>query len=256
MKSIKFTLSGKTAFFKKPEVNAYFNFTYGQIHKMTILGIFGAILGYGGYGQKQWYGQKRWKSKVKKAQLVEEVPEFYEKLSHLKISIVPRNEKGYIPKKVQVFNNSVGYASKEQGGNLIVKEQWLENPAWDIYVLITDDETEKLAKKLLEKECVYMPYLGKNDHPADISSVELLELQENTDQIVSFSCLMPKRVGEISDEVELSPSQEFRYEEKLPIGLNALTNFYVYETFIYTSYALEELCETVYEIRNDKLTFY
>jgi CRISPR-associated protein Cas5, subtype I-B/HMARI len=250
MKSIKFTLSGKTAFFKKPEVNAYFNFTYGQIHKMTILGIFGAILGYDGYGQKKW------KSKGKKEQFMEEVPEFYEKLNHLRISIVPRNEKGYIPKKVQIFNNSVGYASKESGGNLIVKEQWLENPAWDIYVLVIDNETEILAKKLLDKECVYMPYLGKNDHPADISEVELLELQETTDKIVNFSCLFPKATGEISDKLEPSAGNEFRYEEKLPIGIDVLTNFYVYETFVYTNYALEELCETVYEIQNRKLIFY
>lgn len=58
---------------------------------------------------------------------------------------MPKNERGYIPKKVQIFNNSVGYASAEQGGNLIIKEQWLENPVWDIYVLIDCEEAEKLA---------------------------------------------------------------------------------------------------------------
>ena len=44
-------------------------------------------------------------------------PEFYDKLKDIKISISPNNE-GYFEKKVQVFNNSVGYASKEQGGSL------------------------------------------------------------------------------------------------------------------------------------------
>ena len=52
MKTLRFTLSGKTAFFKKPEVNSYVYFTYGNIHKVALLGIFGAILGYGGYTQK------------------------------------------------------------------------------------------------------------------------------------------------------------------------------------------------------------
>lgn len=28
----------------------------------------------------------------------------------------------------------MGYASKEQGGNLIVKEQWLEKPKWEISI--------------------------------------------------------------------------------------------------------------------------
>ena len=46
MKALCFTLKGKTAFFKKPEVNSYVYFTYGNIHKIALLGVFGAILGY------------------------------------------------------------------------------------------------------------------------------------------------------------------------------------------------------------------
>ena len=78
MRALKFTLSGKNAFFKKPEVNAYFYFTYGQIHRVALLGILGAIVGYKGYGCTGTY------------------PEFYEKLKDLKVSVVPRNSQGYI----------------------------------------------------------------------------------------------------------------------------------------------------------------
>ena len=53
MRAVKFKLKGRNAFFKKPEVNTYCYFTYGQIHKMALLGIFGAILGYDGYGIKK-----------------------------------------------------------------------------------------------------------------------------------------------------------------------------------------------------------
>jgi len=49
MKILKFTLSGKSAFFKKPDVNSNLYFTYGNVHKIALTGIFGAILGYGGY---------------------------------------------------------------------------------------------------------------------------------------------------------------------------------------------------------------
>ena len=172
MEAVRFTLSGRTAFFKKPEVNAYYYFTYSQIHNIALMGMFGAILGYGGYAQKNW-------QIVKKGQeIAVEYPEFYEKLHELKISIVPKNERGYIPKKVQIFNNSVGYASEEQGGNLIIKEQWLENPEWDIYVLIDCDEAEKLAGFLEQSRCIYYPYLGKNDHPADITNVSRVDVQE------------------------------------------------------------------------------
>lgn len=210
MKAVKFTLSGKNAFFKKPEVNTYYYFTFGQIHKVALLGMFGAILGYDGYAQKKW-------TKIKKGQsIVKEFPEFYEKLNKLHISIVPQNERGYIPKKVQLFNNSVGYASGEQGGNLIVKEQWLENPKWDIYVLIDCDKAEKLADSLKQKRCVYMPYLGKNDHPADIKNVQIVELEETTCQEQEISGMFPKRKGELcllDDEDDL---EVFKYEENLP----------------------------------------
>ena len=155
MEAVRFTLSGRTAFFKKPEVNAYYYFTYSQIHKIALMGMFGAILGYGGYAQKNWQIMK------KGQEIAVEYPEFYEKLHELKISIVPKNERGYIPKKVQIFNNSVGYASEEQGGNLIIKEQWLENPEWDIYVLIDCDEAEKLAGFLEQSRCIIILILER-----------------------------------------------------------------------------------------------
>ena len=127
MQALKFTLSGKTAFFKRPEVNTYYYFTFGNIHKVALLGMFGAILGYQGYNNTK------------------ELPEFYRKLKDVKVSIIPQNKKGYFSKKIQYFNNSVGYASKEQGGNLIVKEQWLEYPKWDIIVLLDNEEAKKIA---------------------------------------------------------------------------------------------------------------
>ena len=106
MKILKFTLEGKTAFFKKPDVNTYLYFTYGNIHKVALLGIFGSILGLGGYNQMSMYNSRSPKEKKK-------YPDFYEKLKHIQLSIVPRSDKGLINKKVQSFNNSVGYASKK-----------------------------------------------------------------------------------------------------------------------------------------------
>ena len=49
MKVLRFTLSGKQAFFKKPEVNKYYYFTYGHIHRVALLGLLGTVMGYSGY---------------------------------------------------------------------------------------------------------------------------------------------------------------------------------------------------------------
>lgn len=166
-KAIKFELSGNTAFFKKPDVNECVYFTYNNIHKIALLGILGATIGLEGYTQQ---GKKQY-------------PEFYEKLKELKISIVPdKTKNGIYTKKIQTFNNSVGYASFEEGGNLIVREQWIENPKWIIYLLINQsiekEIEEKLENYLVNGKTVYIPYLGKNEHPAVIKNVEVIELGE------------------------------------------------------------------------------
>ena len=61
MEALQFTLSGKDAFFKKPEVNTYHYYTFGQIHKVVLLGMFGAILGYGG-GKVRKKESRLWKT--------------------------------------------------------------------------------------------------------------------------------------------------------------------------------------------------
>lgn len=252
MRALKFTLSGRNAFFKKPEVNSYYYFTFGQIHKVALLGVFGAILGYSGYSQKEW------KSKGKKAAITEEFPEFYEKLKEIKVSVVPKNKKGYISKKVQYFNNSVGYASQEQGGNLIVKEQWLENPKWEIYVLLDCEDAEKLAEFVRNQKCIYIPYLGKNDHMADITATAIVELMENEEPEIYLSCLFPKRAAKIvlPDDDEDEELDGFKYEETLPVGLDAYTNLYTYETFQFTDFKLHIQDAAVYRTADTNLIFY
>lgn len=243
MQALKFTLSGTNAFFKKPEVNTYCYFTYGQIHKVALLGILGSIVGYKGYGYEGTY------------------PQFYEKLKKLKVSIVPQNPQGYIQKKVQVFNNTVGYASQEQGGNLIVREQWLERPVWDIYVLMESKEAEKIAEMILKRKCVYIPYLGKNDHLADIYDAKIVELESLSCKNAILSCLYIKKDGKLNiadddDEDDEEDIPEFKYEEKLPVGLDSQLNLYEYETFCYTNMKVTLKEKEIFKTEDSTLVFY
>ena len=220
MEILKFTLKGKNAFFKMPEVNTYYYFTYGNIHKVALLGIFGASLGYNGY-----------------AQMTEEdqYPEFYERLKDISISIVPqKGSKGYIPKKVQSFNNSVGYASQEQGGNLIVKQQWLENPCWEVYVKIDSSEAEAIKKAIMNHTCVYVPYLGSNDHPADICDAEVLTGEFiNDEEIAYIDSLFPAAKVELDyEDDDVTP---YKYSEYLPIALDEHSLMYCMEKFYVTN---------------------
>lgn len=224
-KAIKFKLFGKTAFFKKPEVNEYVYFTYNNVHKIALLGILGAIIGLGGYNQQN----------------EEKYPEFYEKLKDLKIAIVPDKKlKGIYPKKIQVFNNSVGYGSKEDGGNLIVREQWLESPSWTVYIyndgMVQENLYNKLKEYLLQGRTVYIPYLGKNDHPASITEVKEVELQET--QLDYIDSIFTENI--VIDDFDSVDELAYLVKEIQPIRLQEDYNFYEYELFIYTNYYLKD----------------
>ncbi len=246
MDVLKFSLKGRTAFFKKPEINTYVSFTYGNIHKVALLGMFGAIMGYKGYtfmdSKKDIY------------------PEFYDKLNELRCAIVPKNKNGFINKKIQQFNNSVGYASEEQGGNLIVKEQWLENPWWDIFVLLDSDEANKLSEYILARKCTYIPYLGKNDHPADILDAKLIKGCEATESFIKIDSLFLKdkaSYGDIDDfEDEYLGVREFKYEEHLPISLNKDTHMYEQRAFVHSNLPIVKYEGDIYKIGGETIVFF
>ena len=184
MKALTFSLSGRTAFFRRPEVNSYAYFTYNNIHKIALFGLLGSILGLGGHIQ-QYNTDKVY-------------PEFYDRLKDVKISVEPISKHGVFSKKIQVFNNSIGYASKETGGNLIVREQWLEKPKWEIYIQLDEYEEDapdeilldKLCEYLINSKCTYIPYLGKNDHFANIQSPRVIEM-EGTRNMNHIDSLFP-----------------------------------------------------------------
>lgn len=218
MEILKFTLSGKTAFFKIPDVNSYVYFSYGNIHKIAILGILGAILGLGGYNKQE-----------------EEktiFPEFYDKLKELKIAIIP---KGSFSKKIQSFNNSIGYASYEESGNLIVKEQWLENVSWDIFIKLENTGiTVDLKNRLKNLKFKYNIYLGKNEHLANITAIEIFKGKE-IDKITKVDSLFTLEAHEF-----FSSDYSYFYKEYLPYQLGEVLNEYITKAFYYSDILIKK----------------
>lgn len=236
MKAISFILSGKTACFRKPDVNKYAYFTYNNIHKPALLGVLGAIIGLKGH--TQLYNQNRG---LKEGQFGfnDGFPEYYERLKDLEISIVPLTKNGYFSKKLQVFNNSVGYASKETGGNLIVREQWIENPKWQIIVKDNQSEDYKILKDyLFNEKCVYIPYFGKNDHPINISEVKPFVLSKPIEK-EKISSLFQEDILIIS---KLAPKGELLYffKEISPVTLQKKYHFYEYKSLVFTNHKIKD----------------
>jgi CRISPR-associated protein Cas5h len=235
MKAISFKLSGKTACFRKPDVNVYTYFTYNNIHKPALLGLLGAVIGLGGYTQ---LFEKNRNLKKGTLEYDDGYPEFYQKLRHFKISITPLAPNGYFSKKIQTFNNSVGYASFEQGGNLVVREQWLEEPNWQIMILDDgSDEFQKISEYLINGKSVFIPYLGKNDHPARIEEVQIVELNQAIEEI-KISSLFEESKLQIS---KMPPRGELSYffKEFSPFGLQKQYHFYEYVPLIFTNHKVQ-----------------
>lgn len=253
MRALKFTLKGETAFFKKPDVNTFLYFTYGNIHKVALMGLLGAIMGYRGYNSQK---------------PEEAYPEFYEQLKELEVAIVPMQAEGSeIPgvfgKKVQTFNHSTGHASAEAGGNLIVKEQWLEKPAWEIFIKSDHPVYEALCKRLKNNQYVYIPYLGKNDHLATLLDVYEVELEEaNGPQQVNSLCLKQDFEIAVEDEDEEDDFFEetetfYKYEEKLPVKLEKEQNQYETASFILTNKKLKAVkANCIYKTSENQIIYF
>ena len=252
---IKFDLSANMAIIKKPESNETY-FTYNFPHKIMILGLLGAIIGLNGYNYyalKKYLGEK-----------VNDLPEFYEKLKDLKISVIPKIKGNNFNKKIQTFNNSIGYASGEKGNNLVVQEQWLEKPYWQIYILNNNTvEYEKIKDYLINKKCEYIPYIGKNDHFAKIDNVEILKLsivknQTYIDSLFEESILLNK--SNISNDIiafEVEEKQYYNYKEILPTQLNEKVGYHNFKAFIYTNYDLKVKENTeLYKLQDDRVIYF
>ena len=237
MKAIKFKLSGKTACFRKPDVNAYTYFTYHHIHRIALMGILGSVIGLKGYNQQ---GEAQY-------------PEFYEKLNSLFLSVVPpRKSRGFFTKKIQTFNNSVGYASKETGGNLIVREQWLEDPSWEIYVGKTKDVEDSIWEKLVENlkfsRAEFIPYLGKNDHPATILEAKEVVLNNYDEEYAVVDSLYKVKEMKAIDRgsvpysilKKLDPEEGYLFQDYMPFKLEETNNIYVFEKYAYTDSVLKK----------------
>ncbi|MGK9368408.1 type I-B CRISPR-associated protein Cas5b [Melioribacter sp. Ez-97] len=232
---------------KKYDINEDIYLTYNCLHKPALLGMFGAIIGLKGYYQAFIEGRRE--------------PEYYEKFKNMKIGIQPINSSnGNFLKTVIVYNNSVGYASKETGGNLVVKEQTLISPSYRVYILLDKDEYSiKLYKYLKNVEAEFIPYLGKNDFqifwdkPKEHKAIKF-----NPSSSFSISSIFIKEdivKAHLQESFSIDFGNEnkepfFMYFERLPIGFSQITKNYELAEFVYTNAVFKPSFElsNLYEI--------
>jgi CRISPR-associated protein Cas5h len=233
MKLISIDLKSDFGFFKKPDINDSIYLTYNMIHKLALLGLFGAILGLEGHKS---YGK---------------LPKYYDELQKerkLKIGIEPIGKgqtNGNFEKTTVKYNNATGHAS---AGTLNILEQILIKPAYRIYLEL--DENEELFRKLKSYEAVFIPYLGKNDFPCwwenfkeDYGNVT--NISSETFKIKTIFC-KPKdtTLNELREQIAFGfiagmrekAEAVFSQFERLPTGFNEeLKQYSEPEEFVYTN---------------------
>lgn len=255
MECIKFTISGQTAFFKKPDVNDGLYFTYNNIHKVALLGMLGAIIGLKGYNQSNNkfvpfnFNENK---KAKKDIAVKELPEFYSKLHDLKIGIVPNVAEGLFAKKIIEFTNTTGMANKD--GTLIVKQQWIFNPSWDIYILEGHECYDTIKRYLLNSESEFEPYFGTNDHPVNVSNVEVLsacDIQTNT---IDSLFIKENGIKIVTLSADDTGYDSFLVKEINPITLNAEIG-YEYKTLLFTNNEVNNI-SNIYNCSGKNIYFF
>jgi CRISPR-associated protein Cas5h len=241
---LSFDLKGDFGFFKKPDVNDNKRtpyLSYNMLHKPALLGILGAIVGLEGYQKKG------------------ELPEYYRLLRHLPVGIAPvpgAHEQGNFQKTTLTYNNSVGYASQEQGGNLMVTESMLIRPAYRCYLALnTENPVEaKLRELILAQQAEFLPYFGKNEFAVWWSKEEVREYAYEpvaTPPAQSFEIrtLFVKENLNLREQQQANTSigfdllasvaSTFAYFERLPVIINESLFQYEWRNFVFTNFRIK-----------------
>lgn len=258
-KLVSINIKSDFGFLKKPDTNDPIYLTFNILHKPSLLGILGAIVGAKGFRK---YG---------------EMPEYYQKLKDLKVSIAPLKENGItyhengnFAKTVIKYNNTTGLASEEESGNLMITEQTLVAPAFKCWILLNmnNEIEEKLYNFLKDNKAEYLPYMGKNEFSLwwdNFSECEYEPFYPIKEFQINSLFIKEETVKEGKIRTRFLPGflsmseNKFMYFERLPIDYIESPLFqYEYKDFAFTNFDLREdyvLPESypLYKLSNDEI---
>jgi len=223
-KLISFTIKAEFGMFKKPDINDKIFVSYNMIHKPYVLGILGAIMGYGGHAQEKTVSDEQI------------FADYYEKLIDIRMAIVPSSSNGGIFKKeFIIFNNTTN------GQIANITEQTLINPAYRIYIELDDKNEEhiELTDRLENNKAVYPPYMGKNEFSLWWDDFKVHEKFEKVEQKEKFQVKTiikkPESFVLKNSGYKERTTNYFYLFERLPIGFDEELKQYLYHDFLYTN---------------------
>lgn len=216
---IKFTLSAPHAHIREESMNQFLYSTYLNPHRNMLLGLLGNIIGLKGYNSLNR----------------QQEPEWYQKLKHIKYAIINNGVNGEFTSQNVVYTNTTKQINN--GNSLQIREVWLYDVSWTIYLVIEDKITEKIADYIINKKRANgMLYLGKGQHYAIISdaSVENINKVPKSENIETVKSLMLKDDIEIEDDT-FEEDEFYLLRQNMPVGFVANTLHPLKKEFIWTN---------------------
>lgn len=213
--ALKFDIHGRYGFFKNHESNSVY-MSYQFIHKPSVLGILGCIVGLDGWRQMKQHDGKL---------------EYYEVFKNAKISIIPKSS--YYDVFYETINNSTGFvnidASKKGGATANIKRQILQDPYYTIIIQeegIDKESYNKLKEMLFKGESIYPVCLGNNTYKANISNVEEIQLEDcnEKDDLIINSLVLENEIEEIYKESE-DGAEQYESHTWLPVDYNINSDY-------------------------------
>jgi CRISPR-associated protein Cas5h len=215
---ISFTIKAEFGMFKKPDINDKIFVSYNIIHKPYILGMMGAIMGYGGYAQNIDTSK---------------MPQYYDIFKDIQMAISPINESGIFKKEFIVFNNTTN------GTTSNITEQTLINPSYRIYLELDSQKERELVLRLKNREAVYLPYMGKNEFSLWWEDFKTHKKFEKVDFKEKFQVetiiKKPKKFVVKNSGYKERTTNYFYLFERLPIDFDMELKQYKYHDFLYTN---------------------
>ncbi len=216
MQIFSIDIVGELALFKKNDANDLVHVSYNFIHKPVLLGIFGAIIGFQGYSFA----------------LQGEHPDFYKKLSNLKIAIYPLYNKP-LKKFITGFNNASGMGS--DAGTWQIKEQVMMGEPeirYRVYIYndgsIEQEDFNNLLSKVSTYKTEYPLYFGKNEFFAWYENYQEYSATPIKNDVSVIDSLV--RLGENNDIAMIKGSS---FEDFNPLALESNEGYTVYEYLPY-----------------------
>ncbi len=232
---LQFSLNGRFAHFNFPYTSPnHLKKSYSIPPRTTILGIFGSIAGLKGFAD---YNQ--------------EFPEYYEKLRNVPISICLNK----VPEKQLIKYNSLNSFAdnSEKGNNVIVAEEILLNPNYEILLIIDDsiEEQKDILYKLKNNAKSEFPiYLGKNEFFAVISDINIYSEDSFENENIYFEEI--EKTNKLKSIVPKDYSSKFQLENPEEILGNSVLDSFSYDIEFNEKKLKTKQSEVIYFIEGAK----